>query len=115
MLPVDVMNANHRIYPRGTVEAAIARLSGRTLPGYLGYLQEVEHPPAFTVSNVELRGDAVVGDVHVIDPRVAVMLEAGQVVVRTAGTGKISDSGEVTDYELTSFAIVPTDQDAFRK
>jgi hypothetical protein len=114
ILPVDVVNANKRIYKRDVMEQAIAKLKDKTLPGFIGYQEHPGSMPTFVAAGFELKENVVTCTVRVLDPRVMELLESDKFATRTSGFGQVSEDGVITEYEMTSLAIIPAEEDAFR-
>lgn len=113
ILPLNVPSSNNRIYPEAEMQKAIEKLAGQKLAGTVGY---VEHAPSvFMADNFRIVHDSVLADITFSTPEIAKLIESGDCVIRPAGFGQLDEKGNVSDFTLTSLAIIPKDQDAFKE
>lgn len=109
ILPLDVPTANGRIYPRGVVESALAKLSGQTLA--------VTHVNSFLSTNgVPKVSDSlgVASDLEIDDATNHLMARVridtipedlnGGYVIRSAGFGTL-EGNVVTEFNISAVII----------
>ena len=113
------LNKNGRVY--GEKDIDMNDLSGRTLYGEIGYpnrfqvsMNEVSHQ----ISNLEMYGDALYGEVKILEtPKGRTLKEliknGTKFVFRPRGSGTVNPDGTVNDYKIYTFDAVLAKDDAF--
>lgn len=110
-------NKNGVVYSEQAMQEAIQKLDGKPVIGRLGTgdFGSIDAAEIATVvSNIRIEDGAAVGDAIIMQTPGGNELNAilDEVVFRLAGTGKVSESGEVTDYTISHVTVIPKDQAA---
>lgn len=107
IIKADEPTVNGRVYPKEELEKAVAKLDD-ALVGRLGESTGTNptnidlNDLAFLVENVRMEGEAVVGDMKILDTPSGRILEATTPAFRfvPAGTGLVDDDMKISDYEF---------------
>jgi hypothetical protein len=115
ILKVGALTENKRIYPKEVLQSAITKANrlGVTHIGVFG----TEHPrleqAALFVKEYSIEGDDLVASFEILKNEKGAALKdlllAGSVELTPVGHGDVSEAGEVSNYTITSIAIVPTE------
>ena len=132
LLHFNQKNLNGRIYTKETAESIVGQVNniveeGGCVFGELGYPEDGNFEVDFTkVSHevIEIKinegNQAIEGTLRILDTqagrRVREMLKEScpiGISCRPRGFGEVNEKGEITDFKLVSFDLVPTHTDAF--
>lgn len=114
ILTVDVPNKNGRIYPKQVVEEAIKKCNYERF-GTIGVQSDFPWPNLFDVAcnikNLRIEDSKLIGDMQTLTTPKGLMMESlmnetelGFVV---CGLGDVSETGEVSNFSLTSVSVIP--------
>ena len=126
----DVMNQNHRVYPKSEIEKAVNELNRRISNGY-SVLGEVDHPDTLnlnidrvshTIEKMWMEGADGYGKLRIIPTPmgniIKVLLENKvKLGVSSRGSGEVDSQGKVRGFEIVTVDIVanPSAPDAYPK
>jgi len=132
LLHFNQKNLNGRIYTKETAESIVEQFNnilgeGGLVFGELGYPEDGNPDVDFSkVSHEVLEikindgNQAIEGTLRILDTqagrRVREMLKESSplgISCRPRGFGKVNEKGEITDFKLISFDLIPTHTDAF--
>jgi hypothetical protein len=123
LIPTGVANANNRVYTAEAMAKTVAALHGTSIIGTMGIVElPTIDDSAFKATGFRLVHDCVMADVQILDtPKGRTLIEMmsnkdwkDSISFSPVGFGQINDKGEVYDYTLTSIAVIPAKEDAFR-
>jgi hypothetical protein len=114
---LDKPNKNNRSYTKAAMEKAIEEANKRPLLGTLGVLDGPTVPMtevAFSVSNLHIEGDFLVGEAKILKTPKGMELEGmltnpSSIAFRTAGVGTVGADGVVSDFVITYISAIPAD------
>ena len=120
LLPLDVKNANGRIYDQAAAEKILGDIAGKKIPMYgeLGYpetfdisLSNVSH----IVEIVRLENNRILGDIKILETPSGKILENSlpHYVFRPRSAGSIQENGIVDISKFFTFDAVRVEADSY--
>lgn len=114
-IEADKPNKNGHIYPTTVLEHVVETFKDKTCGGMIGMPATEEIVPlnemSHVVNNIRLENGYLVGNITILKtPMGSMLMEIlphVDIAYRTAGTGKITDVGTITEFQLTCIAAVP--------